>query len=67
MKVLKPFYYDEFNCIAGQCIDSCCIGWKIDIDKKSYNKYKKIKGAFGKKLNDSITRNRTSNNEFRYG
>ena len=67
MKVLKPFYYDEFNCIAGECIDSCCIGWKIDIDKKSYNKYKKIKGAFGKKLNDSITRNRTSNNEFRYG
>lgn len=67
MKVLKPFYYDEFNCIAGECIDSCCIGWKIEIDKKSYNKYKKVKGDFGKELNDSISRNRSSNNDFRYG
>ena len=24
MKVLKPFYYDDFKCIAGDCIDNCC-------------------------------------------
>lgn len=48
MKVLKPFYYDEFSCIAGECIDSCCIGWKIDIDKKVIINIKKVKDEFGK-------------------
>ena len=67
MKVLKPFYYDNFKCIAEQCIDSCCVGWKIDIDKKSYNKYKKVKGDFGKKLGDNISRNRLSNSNLKYG
>lgn len=28
MKIIKPFYYDEFRCIGGECKDSCCIGWK---------------------------------------
>ena len=46
MKILKPFYYDYFQCIANKCIDSCCIGWKVDIDKKSYKKYKKVNGEF---------------------
>lgn len=67
MKVLKPFYYDNFKCIAEQCIDSCCVGWKIDIDKKSYNKYKKVKGDFGKKLGDNISRSRLSNSNLKYG
>ena len=50
MKVLKPFYYDDFKCIANKCIDSCCIGWQINIDEKTYKKYKKVKGVFGKNL-----------------
>ena len=41
MKVLKPFYYDDFKCIAGDCIDNCCqIQWKITIDEKTYKKYR---------------------------
>ena len=39
MKVLKPDYYDKFQCIANECTDSCCIGWDIDIDKISFRKY----------------------------
>lgn len=23
MKVLKPFYYDDFKCIGEECIDNC--------------------------------------------
>ena len=42
MKVLKPFYYDDFNCIANKCIDSCCVGWNVYIDKNTYKKYKKV-------------------------
>ena len=28
-----PDYYETFRCIAGECKDSCCIGWEIDIDE----------------------------------
>ena len=58
MKVLKPHYYDRFQCIANECRDSCCIGWSVYIDKKSYNKYKKTSGEFGKLLDKNISKNR---------
>ena len=56
MKVLKPFYYDDFKCIAGDCIDNCCHAeWEISIDKKTYKKYRKLKGQWGNKINSNIT------------
>lgn len=68
MKVLKPFYYDNFKCIGGQCIDNCCSNdWNIDIDKKTYKKYKKLKGEWGRKINNNISRNRRSANYLKYG
>lgn len=68
MKVLKPFYYDDFKCIGGQCIDNCCgNNWRIDIDEKTYKKYKKLKGEWGKKINNNISRNRNNANYLQYG
>lgn len=67
MKVLKPFYYDDFKCISNNCIDSCCIGWQINIDENTYKKYKKVKGDFGKELNQGINRIRTKSNKLEYG
>lgn len=68
MKVLKPFYYDGFKCIGGQCIDNCCRNnWRIDIDEKAYKKYRKIKGQMGKKINNNISRNRSNPNYLQYG
>lgn len=68
MKVLKPFYYDDFKCIGGQCIDNCCRNnWIIDIDEKAYKKYRKIKGQMGKKINNNISRNRSNPNYLQYG
>lgn len=70
MKALKPFYYDDFKCIGGQCIDNCCSNnWTIDIDEKTYKKYKKLKGDLGKRINSNISRNRSrgKENHFRYG
>ena len=55
MKVLKPFYY------------SCCIGWQINIDENTYKKYKKVKGVFGKELNNGINRIRSKSNKLEYG
>lgn len=68
MKVLKPFYYDDFKCIGGECIDNCCgNNWIIDIDEKTFKKYKKLKGEWGKKINNNISRNRSNANYLQYG
>ena len=40
MKYTVPDYYQDFECIAGDCPDTCCAGWQIVIDKKSQKKYK---------------------------
>lgn len=68
MKVLKPFYYDNFKCIGGKCIDNCCSNnWRIDIDEKTYKKYKKLKGEWGKKVNSNVSRVRNNSNYLKYG
>lgn len=67
MKVLKPFYYDDFKCTANECIDNCCSNWRINIDEKTYKKYKKLKGEWGKKINNNISRNRSNVNYLQYG
>lgn len=68
MKVLKPFYYDDFKCIAGDCIDNCCREeWEISIDKKTYKKYRKLKGQWGNKINNNIGRIRSNISDLRYG
>ena len=35
-------YYNKFECIGSECEDSCCKGWTVTIDKKTYRKYKNI-------------------------
>lgn len=68
MKVLKPFYYDDFKCIAGDCIDNCCHAeWEISIDKKTFKKYRKLKGQWGNKINNNIGRIRSNISDLRYG
>lgn len=68
MKVLKPFYYDDFKCIAGDCIDNCCHAeWEISIDKKTYKKYRKLKGQWGNKINNNIGKIRSNISDLRYG
>ena len=68
MKVLKPFYYNDFKCIADKCIDNCChMQWQITIDEKTYKKYRKLKGTWGKKINNNITRIRKNNSYLNCG
>lgn len=41
--VLMPTFMNSFSCIGSACEDSCCIGWQVTIDKKTYKSYKNIK------------------------
>lgn len=51
---IRPDYYDDFKCIAGECKHNCCIGWEIDIDDATLKKYKNIGGELQKKLQSCI-------------
>ena len=59
MKILYPNYYKDFKCIAGKCQHSCCIGWEIDVDRKTLAYYDKIQGELGAKLKQCISKKPT--------
>lgn len=35
----KPYYYNQFKCIADKCPATCCEGWAIVVDDKTMKKY----------------------------
>lgn len=45
-----PKFYRDFKCIADRCTDSCCIGWEIDIDSATYDKYRLMPENFQKNI-----------------
>lgn len=54
MFYIKPDFYHKFKCIADRCTDSCCIGWEIDIDEKTLEKYNGKNCEFGEKIRSEI-------------
>ena len=50
MKQFTLNYYPNFNCIADKCKHSCCIGWEINIDSDSLERYKNENSTFSKAL-----------------
>lgn len=59
MNLFAPSYYKNFKCIADKCSHSCCVGWEIDIDRQTYNKYQKLKTDYGKEILKSIEKSDT--------
>ncbi|NEU05855.1 flagellin lysine-N-methylase [Clostridium senegalense] len=65
--ILTPSYMKKFKCIGGECTDSCCIGWKVSIDKKSYQSYRSCKDKkLKEKLDECVKRDRKSVNDGAY-
>jgi len=56
MRVIVPDYYKDFSCIADQCRHSCCIGWEIDIDAQSLERYDTLNIPYGETLRGRIDR-----------
>lgn len=54
MQTIIPDYYSDFKCIADKCRHNCCIGWEIEIDNDTLEKYKSIDGDFGIRLKSNI-------------
>lgn len=59
MKLYAPKYYKDFKCIADKCTHSCCIGWEIDIDENTLEKYEKLNDGYGSVIKDSISMDET--------
>lgn len=58
-ETLNPEYVKEFSCIGAACEDTCCSGWRVDIDEDTYKKYKRVKNPKIKfRLDKDIIRNR---------
>ncbi|MBQ8726690.1 MAG: flagellin lysine-N-methylase [Clostridia bacterium] len=56
MEVFVPRYYKDFKCIAKDCAHSCCIGWQIEIDSKTQEKYANLKGDYADAIRRSLTK-----------
>lgn len=69
VKKVYPSYFEEFKCIGGECSDSCCIGWNIDIDKITFRKYFKVQDQEMKKMFQKNVQNneRCSSEDIDYG
>lgn len=37
---LTPRYLARFSCIGPACEDTCCVGWQVELDKKTYKAYR---------------------------
>lgn len=54
MKKLIMQEFADFECIGGECPDTCCAGWKVIIDENTHKKYLAVEGAFGDEIRKSI-------------
>ncbi|MBU3155758.1 flagellin lysine-N-methylase [Clostridium estertheticum] len=61
IKLRYPTYLKEFECIGGECKDSCCIGWDIDIDKTTFRQYYKVQD---KEMKRMFQKNVHNNDEY---
>ena len=55
MELFAPEYYKHFFCTADKCRHSCCVGWEIDIDDTSLERFKTLGGEYGDKVRQSIS------------
>ena len=59
MKLLAPEYYKDFKCIADRCLHSCCVGWEIDVDDGTMEKYESLSEGYGAEILKSIDKEET--------
>ncbi len=54
MELYYPDYYQKFHCIAGACPDNCCREWDVEVDARSAERYRQIKGPLGDVLRENL-------------
>ena len=65
--ILVPEYLQEFSCIGSACEDTCCAGWNITVEKKTYQAYRKVRQPeMSDKLLKYVKRNRKEYDDSNY-
>lgn len=49
-------FYEQFKCLGGDCPYSCCKGWRVQVDAKTYENYLKEPGLKGLLLTAMTTK-----------
>ena len=62
-----PEYMQDFECIGKDCIDSCCIGWNVEIDKKTFKKYENSQNKKIKLISQQFLVKTDTNSDISYG
>lgn len=55
MKIFEPAYFSSFRCLAGNCPDSCCKEWSVEVDEASAAYYRTLPGALGDRLRQVLS------------
>jgi len=60
-------HYLDFKCIGDQCEDTCCAGWKVDVDRTTYylyksNQHRELKALF----KSAVIRTKSGSTKQRY-
>lgn len=54
MLITKPSFFDTFRCIAGNCPDSCCKEWDVQVDAVAAEHYRALPGDLGDRLREVL-------------
>ncbi len=67
IQALVPLYAKRFACIGAACEDTCCAGWTVTIDKKTFNAYRQSKNPhLAERLENQVKRTRSLASERNY-
>ncbi|WP_431029193.1 flagellin lysine-N-methylase [Lysinibacillus sp. LZ02] len=65
--ILIPEYLNDFSCIGSTCEDTCCAGWNVTVDKKTYQTYRKVRqSGITDKLQKYVKRDRKQKDDSEY-
>lgn len=54
MVIRQPEYYGAFQCLAGDCPDSCCKEWAVAVDEETLASYRSLPGPLGDAVRRSL-------------
>ena len=55
MIIHKSALFDQFQCIASACPDSCCKEWSVTVDPDAASLYRSLPGTLGDRLRQVLT------------
>jgi len=67
IQVLTPKFAERFQCIGSQCEDTCCTGWRVDIDKKTFKSYRQTNNPILSERLKAVKRVRSGTTDANYG